>query len=217
MRMKHITFYLDFVSPYAWLAFARMPQALQGLSYSVSYQPVLLGALLQQQANPGPAGIPPKRDWTYRHVVWLGHSLGVGLDMPAQHPFNPLPLLRLSLCCSATGQINRYVAEACLRHVWLGGGDALDPVRLSLLSETLASQMSSADDREERAKSLLKLNTSAAAEAGVFGVPAFEVDGRVFWGLDALPMLRAYLEEDPWFQGPKWKESCKTPSGLAAR
>ena len=215
--MKHITFYLDFVSPYAWLAFARLPQALQGLSYSVSYQPVLLGALLQQQGNPGPAGIPPKRDWTYRHVSWLGHALGVGLQMPAQHPFNPLPLLRLSLGCSDTGQINRYVAEACLRHVWLGGGDVLDPARLAQLKETLAPQMSSAEDREERAKNWLKQNTSAAAEAGVFGVPAFEVDGRVFWGLDALPMLRAYLEGDTWFAGEDWQGVCQISSGLAPR
>ena len=57
--MKHITFYLDFVSPYAWLAFERLPEALAGLSYSVAYRPVLLGALLQQHANPGPAGIVP--------------------------------------------------------------------------------------------------------------------------------------------------------------
>lgn len=215
--MKHITFFLDFVSPYAWLAFARMPLALEGLSYSVSYQPVLLGALLQQQSNPGPAGIPPKRDWTYRHAVWLGHALGVGLDMPAQHPFNPVPLLRLSLACSETGQINRYVAEACLRHVWQGGADALNPERLTALREALASQMSGVPDAESRAKEMLRRNTESAAAAGVFGVPAFEVDGRVFWGLDALPMLRAYLEGDAWFEGPAWQGVCQTPSGLAPK
>ena len=49
--MKHITFYLDFLSPYTWLAFERLPQELQGLSYSVSYQPVLLGALLQHHGQ----------------------------------------------------------------------------------------------------------------------------------------------------------------------
>jgi len=32
--------------------------------------------------------------------------------------------------------------------------------------------------------------------ADVFGVPTFAVDGRVFWGLDALPLLRAQLEGD---------------------
>uniref|UniRef100_UPI00190F33DE DsbA family protein n=1 Tax=Raoultella sp. 18093 TaxID=2681425 RepID=UPI00190F33DE len=50
--MKHIVFYLDFVSPYAWLAFERLPQVLEGLSHSVEYRPVLLGALLQQHGNP---------------------------------------------------------------------------------------------------------------------------------------------------------------------
>ena len=104
--MKHITFHLDFVSPYAWLAFERMPEVLEGLSYTVDYRPVLLGALLQRDGNPGPAGIAAKRAWTYRHVHWLGESLGVGLEMPAEHPFNPLPLLRLALQCSDDGGID---------------------------------------------------------------------------------------------------------------
>jgi len=33
----------------------------------------------------------------------------------------------------------------------------------------------------------------------VFGVPSLCVDYKVFWGLDALPMLQAYLSGDPWF------------------
>lgn len=209
--MKHITFYLDFVSPYAWLAFERLPQALEGLGYSVSYQPVLLGALLQQQANPGPAGIPPKREWTYRHVTWLGHALGVGLQMPAQHPFKPVPLLRQALACSADGQINRFVAGAVLRHVWQGGLDANAPERLAALAELLAPQIRSDD---ATAKQLLRQNTDQAAAAGVFGVPAFAVEGRVFWGLDGLPMLRAYLEGDTWFDGPDWDGAGRIPSGL---
>ena len=108
MSLKHITFYFDVVSPYAWLAFEQLPDVLEGVSYSVEYRPVLLGALLQQQGNPGPAGIPPKRDWTYRHVSWLGQHLGVPLAMPARHPFNPLPLLRQALACSADGSVNRF-------------------------------------------------------------------------------------------------------------
>src|SRR6218665_410993 len=115
--MKQIRFYLDFVSPYAWLAFERLPDVLAGLSHSVAYQPVLLGALLQQHHNPGPAGIAPKREWTYRHVGWLGHAQGTPLQLPARHPFNPLPLLRLALACSDDGHINRFVAGAVLRHV----------------------------------------------------------------------------------------------------
>ena len=57
--MKRITFYLDFISPYAWLAFERLPEVLQGLTYSVTYQPVLLGALLQQHGTPALRALPP--------------------------------------------------------------------------------------------------------------------------------------------------------------
>ncbi|MEG0151443.1 MAG: DsbA family protein, partial [Comamonas sp.] len=123
--MREITFYLDFVSPYAWLAFAQLPTQLEGISCHVRYRPVLLGALLKQYANPGPAGIAPKRDWTYRHAEWLGHAQGTPLRMPLRHPFNPLPLLRLALECSDDGCINRFTADALFRHVWEGGGDAL--------------------------------------------------------------------------------------------
>ena len=211
--MKHITFYLDFVSPYAWLAFERLPEALEGLSYSVAYRPVLLGALLQQHANPGPAGIAPKRDWTYRHVAWLGHAQGTPLDMPARHPFNPLPLLRQALACSGDGSVNRYVAGTVLRHVWVGGHDALDPARLEVLAQALAEQVRP-DAAPDAAKALLRANTEAAQAAGVFGVPAFGVDGRIFWGLDSLPMLRACLQGDAWFDGPGWDAVSQIPSGL---
>ena len=97
--MKHITFYFDPISPFAWLAFQRLPEVLMGddiapgVSYTVDYKPVLFAALLKHHGQLGPAEIPSKRDWTYRHVQWLGHSLGVPLVMRVAHPFNPLPLL----------------------------------------------------------------------------------------------------------------------------
>ncbi|CAN7724694.1 2-hydroxychromene-2-carboxylate isomerase [Acidovorax sp. LjRoot66] len=216
--MKRITFYLDFISPYAWLAFERLPQVLEGLSYSVAYQPVLLGALLAQHANPGPAGIAPKREWTYRHVTWLGHAHGIGLQMPARHPFNPLPLLRQALACSDDGTINRYVAGTVLRHVWHGGQDALDPARMADLAAALAEQLRPGQDiASEGPKALLRANTATAQAAGVFGVPAFEVDGKLFWGLDGLPMLRAYLVGDAWFEGSDWDGVAALPSGLATK
>ena len=43
--MKHIDCYLDFISPYAYLAFERLPRALEGLSYQVSYRPILFAGL----------------------------------------------------------------------------------------------------------------------------------------------------------------------------
>ena len=215
--MKHITFYLDFLSPYTWLAFERLPQALQGLSYRVSYQPVLLGALLQHHGQRGPAEMPHKREWTYRQVLWLAHQQGTPLQMPAAHPFNPLPLLRLAFACAGEGAPdglpNRYATGTILRHVWQGGADALDPARLDALRALLAEQLRPDEAAPERAKQLLRANTELAAQRGVFGVPMFEVDGHLFWGLDSLPMLRAYLDGDGWF-AQHWQRCASVPQGL---
>jgi 2-hydroxychromene-2-carboxylate isomerase len=212
--MKHITFYLDFISPYAWLAFEELPQALMGLSYSVTYKPLLFAALLKHHGQLGPAEIPAKRDWTYRQVQWLAHSKGRTLDLPAAHPFNPLGLLRLAIATDAEGQPNRYVCETLFKHVWLGGQDAADAIRLAAVTGQLAPGR---DPDYSSVKDQLKAHADEAIAKGVFGVPALEVDGKVFWGLDGLPMLRAYLEGDAWFDGPRWDGASTLPVGLARK
>ena len=214
--MKQITFYLDFISPYAFLAFERLPEVLKGLSYNVVYKPVLFAGMLKEHGQLGPAEIAPKREWTYRQVLWLAHSLGVPMQMPASHPFNPLAHLRLAIAASDTAQVdggavNRYVCESILRHVWRSGAEAADPQRMQALLAQLGPRR---DPQDAAVKAALQSNTQKAIAAGVFGVPAMVVDGRVFWGLDALPMLRGYLTGDTWFEGPDWDSAAKVASGI---
>lgn len=206
--MKHITFYLDFISPYAYLAFEKLPEALKGISYSVSYKPLLFAGLLKHHGQLGPAEIPSKRDWTYRQVLWLAQQQGVPLQIPASHPFNPLPLLRLAVACDAHGTPNRYVCETLFRHVWVGGAEAADPQRLAVLTQQLAPPR---DANGMEAKAQLKAHSDEAIALGVFGVPTFAVDGKLFWGADALPMLRAFLLGDAWFDGPAWDAAGQRP------
>ena len=208
--MKHINFYFDPISPYAYLAFEQLPKVLQGLSYCVTYRPVLFAAMLKHFGQLGPAEIMPKRTWTYRQISWLAKEQGTDLDFPAAHPFNPLSLLRLGVACGRDGACNRYVAETLLRHVWQGGHDAADAQRLQALTEQLQPQRAP-DDAAVKVE--LKANTDAAIEAGVFGVPTMEIEGQYFWGLDSLPMLRAYISGDAWFGSPAWKKAADVPTG----
>lgn len=208
--MKHLTFYLDFISPYAYLAFEKLPQALMGHSVSVSYKPILFAALLKHHGQLGPAEMPGKRDWTYRQVLWQAHTQGVDLQMPASHPFNPLSLLRLAIACSPQGAPNRYVCETVFKHVWQGGAPADDPERLEQLTQLLAPQRSVASDE---VKAQLKANTEEALALGVFGVPTIQVDDKLFWGFDALPMLNDYLNKDPWFDA-HWDAPASVGQGV---
>ena len=201
--MKHLNFWFDPISPFAHLAFERLPQALEGISHSVTYRPVLFAGLLAHWGQKGPAEIEPKRAWTFRHVHWLAHRHGIALQTPAQHPFNPLAQLRLMLACApAGGAPNRRVCEAVLRHVWHGGADANDPARLAALTRELAPRIAPGD---ESIKQALRDATAGAIALGIFGVPTVEVDGRLFWGLDGLDVLAAYLRGDPWFDSGAWE------------
>ena len=210
--MKHLRFWFDPISPYAYLAFEHLPRALEGHSVEVSYQPVLLAGLLAHWGQKGPAEIAPKRDWTYRHVLWTAQHLGLPMQLPASHPFNPLSLLRLLLACAPTGHPpGRWACEQVLRHVWAEGAEASDADRLAALATRLAPVR---DPAGAEVKAALRTATDEAVAHGVFGVPTVEVDGRLFWGLEGLTLLRAYLAGEPWFDGPGWTQAAGWPVGV---
>lgn len=211
LDMKHITCHLDFISPYAYLAFEQLPKALEGLSYSVTYKPVLFAGMLKHHGQLGPAEIAPKRDWTYRQVLWLAQRHGLAMKLPMSHPFNPLALLRLAIACDAAGLPNRHVCETIFRHVWHSGEEAADATRFEQLKESLNPQR---DPDGEDVKVQLKAFTQKAIERGLFGVPTFEVDDKLFWGFDALPMLRDYLEGHAWFDTTAWSDAASIAQGV---
>jgi 2-hydroxychromene-2-carboxylate isomerase len=169
---------------------------------------VLLGAMFKHHGHVAPAEIPSKRAWTYRHVLWLGHAHGIPIEMPATHPYNPLPHLRLALSTTHDGAISRHVAETIFRDVWRGGAEAGDASGLAALASQLAPVR---DGRSEDAKAALRANTDEAIARGAFGVPTCVLDDRVFWGFDGLAMLRAAAQQDPWFDGPHWATADQRP------
>jgi 2-hydroxychromene-2-carboxylate isomerase len=209
--MKAITLCFDVISPYAYLGFERMPEALRGISHQVAYRPVLFAGMLKHFGQLGPAEIESKKRWTFRQVQWLAQHHGLPMQPPAQHPFNPLALLRLLVAAGDAaglplGQCNRVQAESLLRLVWAQGSTDADAAARALASPSASVDAHSASAgalleaaQTESVKQALVKNTEWAIGVGAFGVPSFVVGDDVFWGADALPMLAEYLSEKPWF------------------
>lgn len=215
--MTPITFWFDPISPYSYLAFERLPQALEGCSYAVSYRPLLFAGLLKHWGQLGPAEIAPKREWTFRQVAWLARRDAVALTMPLAHPFNPLPLLRLLIACGEDGTANRHQCAAVLHQVWRSGAAGDDAQALVRLTTQLAPGR---DPQSDGVKAALRANTEAAIASGVFGVPTLEMprDGAaasrlLLWGADALDMAAARLHGDPWFDAA-WDGAVAVASGV---
>lgn len=218
--MRDIHFYFDVISPYAWLAFCSLPKTLEGIAHRVHYHPVVFGAMLKHHGQLGPAELAGKRDWTYRQVMWLARQQGTQLQMPASHPFNSLTLLRMAVATSPTGEPSHEVVAMLFKHVWCSGLEATDETRLETLKQELTQWVQASrpgfqmDIQSPEVKQLLQQQTQAAIDSGLFGVPSMVVDGQVFWGQDALPMLRAYLEGDAWFESSDWCDAGKLPVGV---
>ncbi|MET3131716.1 2-hydroxychromene-2-carboxylate isomerase [Oxalobacteraceae bacterium GrIS 1.11] len=195
---SHGIFHFDVISPWACL----MEHALRRdpLPITLERRPVLFAGLLNAFAHKGPAEIARKRHFTYELCTWTAQQQDIPFLMPAVHPFNPLRYLRLILALGATPA----VVSAVFDQLYTTGCDPdSEPAwramldRLSLTEAEAALRMEAPD-----IKARLRENTHLAAADGIFGVPTISVGQRLFWGLDSLPMLRAYLRGDPGLDSP---------------
>jgi 2-hydroxychromene-2-carboxylate isomerase len=187
--MQRVIFDFDVVSPYAYLAFERLPQAMAGVSHWVEYRPLLFAGALKHWGQKAPVDVAPKREWLFRQCAWIAGRDGTPYVPPQPHPFNPLALLRLICASVPAGQApNRRVCELAFRHVWArGGADPNDPGALADLVQVVDPVR---DPRGDEVKAELQARTADAVGAGVFGVPTFRLDdGRLFWGQDSMEML----------------------------
>lgn len=186
-----IRWYFDFISPYAYLQSTQLQQL--AATETVQCVPVLFAGLLDHWENVGPAEIAPKRDWTFKRVVYLAHQNNIELKFPARHPFNPLPLLRLSIALKNDPE----VIKRLFRFVWAEGhlpeGAAFDDLLAEL--NVSAEQLKTAE-----VKDALHNNGTTAAANGVFGVPTITVGDELFWGYDATNMALSYVQNDGWPQ-----------------
>ena len=205
--MKTIDWYFDFISPFAYLASERLDRLPRDVEPRPV--PVLFGGILHHWQTLGPAEIEPMRRFTFRHVAWLAGRHGIHLEMPPEHPFNPLKLLRLCIAGGSDVAITRRL----FRFVWAEGRSADNPQHWQALTEELG--LDDADNLIGAAavKDELRQNTERAIAAGLFGVPSFVVDDEIFWGFDSMDFLLDYLADPGLLRAPEISAADAMPAG----
>ena len=206
--MPALTWYFDFVSPFSYLQTHRFNELPEGAE--VVYRPVLFAGLLGHWETKGPAEISPKRVFTYRYVQWYAESHGVPFKIPPAHPFNPLKALRI---CIALG-CGEAVVKEIFRFIWAEGRAPDDDDQWQSLCRRLGVTDGDARVAAPDVKATLRANTEEAAARGVFGVPTFEADGKLFWGLDATDMLLDYLAGPEDFESEEMRRVSALPVGV---
>jgi 2-hydroxychromene-2-carboxylate isomerase len=203
--------YFDFVSPFSYLQCEMLPALAP--RFVVRPKPVLFGAILGGNAHKGPAEIPSKRRFTYRFVQWQAGKLGIPLRFPHEHPFNPLPLLRLAIACDS-----RFDAvQRIFRFVWRDGRLPDLPIEWAELAQELGVRDPDAAIATPAVKEELKRNTDEAIARGVFGVPTLAVGNELFWGVDATEMAREFAAQGGRFADPEYARVDALPVGVVRK
>jgi 2-hydroxychromene-2-carboxylate isomerase len=199
--------YFDFVSPFAYLQSEQL--ALVAPRISVRYKPVLFAGLLGANGQKGPAEIPAKRTFTYRFCIWQAQRQGIALKFPPEHPFNPLPLLRLAIACDCSPE----AVHRIFRFVWRDGRLPDLPIEWAELAAELGMPDAESRIASPEVKAELRRNTDEAIARGVFGVPTLAIGDALFWGADATLMAADYAAAGCKFTDPEYARVAELPIG----
>jgi len=201
--------YFDFVSPFAYLQSEQL--ATLAPKITIRYKPVLFAGILGAHGQKGPAEIPAKRAFTYRFVLWQAKRLGIPLKLPHEHPFNPLPLLRLAIACDCDGAAIHRI----FRFVWRDGRLPDLPIEWAELTHDLGLRDADARIAEPEVKDTLRRYTDEAIALGVFGVPTLALRGELFWGADATQMAADYAAAGCCWSDPEYARASTLPIGAS--
>ena len=199
MALKSIHFYFDYISPYAYFAWHKLPSIAKKFNCLIEVHPVVFGKLLDKWGQLGPAEIPPKKKWLNEYCLRYAAINKIEYNPPKKHPFNPLASLRMSL--KAVSGINQLqVIDTIFKGGWGQGKDLGDLATLISLLEKksidgkyLGEQVS-----KNYVKKLLINETNSAIEKGIFGVPSIIIDDNLFWGNDQIEYIELLLAgKDP--------------------
>lgn len=215
MGERTANWYFDFISPFAYLQWQRLKvlSSQDEQACTIAYRPLLLAALLNHHGQMGPAEIPAKRLFTYRHVQWRAQRAGVALRFPPRHPFNPLAALRL---CVAAGSTPAAI-DAVFAHIWRDGQPADTPEGIAALAARLGLDDPEAATADAAVKAVLAGNFASALQDQVFGVPTLAIEGQLFWGEDATDMFLGYLAQPGLFDSDAMQHLAQLPVGAQRR
>jgi 2-hydroxychromene-2-carboxylate isomerase len=192
--MKELTFYFDFISPFSYFAWLKLPKLEEKHGVKIIYKPVALGPILNHWQIKGPGEVTPKREFLLKQMLRYADTHKIPFITPKTHPFNSLYALRFCLK-SVAGKNQKKIIEIFWEAGWQKRRDMGRPEDLM---EELSLNGLNAEELYEKsfsreAKVELKKNIEEAINKNVFGVPSFIYETELFWGVDSMDQLENFI------------------------
>ena len=190
---RAIDYYFSFQSPWAYIGNRPFHEIARRHGARIVYKPVLLGEVFAQTGGlPLAKRHPARQEYRLVDLQRWRAKRGLSFRLWPQHwPFDADLANCVALAILAAGADPADFVDNAFCAVWEGERDLTDPGTLgALLREAgFDAEAMLASARSDAIRATYERNRLEAIEAGVFGSPAYVLDGEVFWGQDRIDLL----------------------------
>ena len=194
-----LVFWYEFASTYSYLAAHRIEKLAAEAGVAVEWRPITLGPIFKAQGwTTSPFNLyPAKGRNMWRDMERLCADAGLPLKHPEIFPQNGLLAARVALVGAEEGWIAPFT-KAVYTANFAEGADISQPRTVARVLASLGRDIDVeavlARAEAQEMKALLRANTEAAMEAGIYGAPSFTVGDELFWGNDRLENALAWAK-----------------------
>jgi len=193
-RPMEIDFFYDIVCPYAYLGSSQIEAIAERHGATINWHPVLLGGIFRSiggQQVPMNAMSAPRARLNALDLQRFADLWGVPFSFADGHPRRSVEAMRL--LTGLAGRERIRMTHRLFRAYWVDGENIADRHVLDRIAGELGVSPEIIDSNSAREG--LFSTTSKAVEHGAFGVPAFVIDGQLWWGQDRLNFVEDTLGE----------------------
>lgn len=187
---KKIDFYFDFGSPYSYIAHKQIKELETKKILEVKYMPILLGAILKMTGVKANTDIPIKKKYMIKDCKLWAEKHKIEFNFNIFFPIITLNLMR-GVLVAEEKKISKTFIDKIFDAIWLTGLNLNDNEIFEKVLKNLKidPKIFLSNIIDNRIKENLRKLTDEAFTKGVFGVPTFVVNNKLFWGQDRLDFV----------------------------
>ena len=199
--LEPIDFYFDFSSPYGYFAAEKIEGIAARHGRSVTWRPILLGAIFKVTGQQPLPAIPLKGGYIKQDLERSARLLDLPFRVPSRFPIATTAACRAFYSVSdGDPALAKRLALALYAAYFVQDRDISSPeVTVDVATQVGISQPEMQHALNEPAlRDRLRCEVDDALDRGVFGSPYFIVDGEPFWGSDRLDQVNRWLSTGGW-------------------
>ena len=184
---KFIDFYFDFSSPYAYIGYKEIKKLEKKNSFKIKFMPIFLGGLHNAAGITPAAFIKLKSNYMIEDTKLVSKKKNISFHFNSYFPIKTVNFMRGVLIAEKDNSEKNFI-EKIFNAIWMDGLNMNDPIVINkvLKNIDLNPEIFLKKVSDQKVKDKLRKLTDDALKKKIFGVPAFVVNKKMFWGQDRL-------------------------------